>query len=275
MSNASGYGSGGVSPTGRYRAAVPLDLPVARGALPVPLAVVYDGGNRVGEAGLGWSIPYSFVHRSTSLSRRKSVHTSGGATPAPPERVFLNLGRRIASHEPDGRGSLAHGHRRRDAPGIRRRRLPRAGPAVRGVELMACARPGGTSSYQLDQIRLPEPAMAWTRLGPGGRPAAATERSPARSAGLDESLVPRYLRSPAPSMGNGSRPTRPSIHPKRLSLTYDGRTCSAPITIPDRRVHMERSARSAAPVYANRPSAAGETVPTEELRIVSLSRWRN
>jgi hypothetical protein len=102
MNNASGYASGSVSPTGRYRAAVPLDLPVARGGLPVPLAVVYDGGNRIGEAGLGWSIPYSFVHRSTSLSRRKPVHASGTATPAPAERVFLNLGGESLLMNPTG-----------------------------------------------------------------------------------------------------------------------------------------------------------------------------
>ena len=42
--------AGAVNPSGGYGASVPLDLPTARGGLPVPVQIVY-GGHRVGAAG--------------------------------------------------------------------------------------------------------------------------------------------------------------------------------------------------------------------------------
>jgi hypothetical protein len=46
---------GAVNSQGGYDASVPLDLPEARGGLPVPLHISY-GGNKVGAAGLGWCL---------------------------------------------------------------------------------------------------------------------------------------------------------------------------------------------------------------------------
>src|SRR5258708_7837986 len=48
--------AGAVNSSGGYAASVPLDLPGARGGLPVPVHVVH-GGNRFGAAGLGWDVP--------------------------------------------------------------------------------------------------------------------------------------------------------------------------------------------------------------------------
>ncbi len=108
MGNASGFGSGTVSLTGSYQTTVPLDLPPPRGDLPLPLAVVYDGGNQVGEAGLGWSVPFSYVMRSDTLSRRKPVFTFTDAPPKPAERVFLNMGGGSMLMNPTG---VAHSYR--------------------------------------------------------------------------------------------------------------------------------------------------------------------
>lgn len=87
----SGYGAGQVSPTGGYSAQLPIDAPPARGGVPVPLAIVYNAGNRVGEAGQGWSVPFSYITRSTSLTRRRPVYHRTARAPAVRERVELTL----------------------------------------------------------------------------------------------------------------------------------------------------------------------------------------
>ena len=91
-----GFGSGSVSPTGGISASIPLALPAPRGQLPVPLAVVYDGGSRVGEAGVGWSIPTSFVSVSSSLARRRPKFDPAAewtdAVADPRAEVWLSLG---------------------------------------------------------------------------------------------------------------------------------------------------------------------------------------
>jgi len=61
---------GAVNSQGSYGASVPLDLPGARGGLPIPLQVIY-GGNRVGAAGLGWDVPLSYIYRDTTIARRR------------------------------------------------------------------------------------------------------------------------------------------------------------------------------------------------------------
>jgi RHS repeat-associated protein len=61
---------GAVNSLGGYGLSVPLDLPAARGGLPVPVQVVY-GGNRVGAAGLGWDVPLSYVFRSATIAHRR------------------------------------------------------------------------------------------------------------------------------------------------------------------------------------------------------------
>jgi hypothetical protein len=59
---------GGVSSSGGYQAAVPLELSGARGGLPVPVQVVYTERG-FGAAGLGWDVPLSYLrkegHRET------------------------------------------------------------------------------------------------------------------------------------------------------------------------------------------------------------------
>jgi RHS repeat-associated protein len=92
LSNASGFGSSLASPTGRFLAEVPLALPSPRGDLPVPLKLMYDGGSQVTDAGVGWTIPFSYVLRSTSLSHRKPAFTAAFVSPAPPERLLANIG---------------------------------------------------------------------------------------------------------------------------------------------------------------------------------------
>jgi RHS repeat-associated protein len=61
---------GAVNSQGSYSASVPLNLPGARGGLPVPLGVVY-GGNRVGAAGLGWDVPLSYIFRDTTIAHHR------------------------------------------------------------------------------------------------------------------------------------------------------------------------------------------------------------
>src|SRR5262249_25629597 len=61
QTGASSTGFEGVSNSqGAYSASVPLDLPSARGGLPIPVRVSYTG-REVGAAGLGWDVPLSFI----------------------------------------------------------------------------------------------------------------------------------------------------------------------------------------------------------------------
>jgi len=79
---------GGAS--GYYGTSVPLDLPAARGNLPVPLQVVY-GGRNVGAAGMGWDVPLSYIFRSASIAHRRpmpsGLFTSASATSASATRA--------------------------------------------------------------------------------------------------------------------------------------------------------------------------------------------
>jgi hypothetical protein len=72
---------------GGYAAAVPLDLPAARGGLPVPLQIV-SGGRGVGAAGLGWDVPLSYVRRDTSVAHRRPI-MHGDSEPVGREQVSL------------------------------------------------------------------------------------------------------------------------------------------------------------------------------------------
>ncbi len=78
----------GVSPTGGYNTAVPLELPSPRGQIPVPLTVTYTGGTRAGAAGVGFDVPLSYVRMSRQLRGRKPAIDGG----PPPERLFLSIG---------------------------------------------------------------------------------------------------------------------------------------------------------------------------------------
>jgi hypothetical protein len=86
---------GAVNSMGGYRASVPLDLPAARGGLPVPVQIVY-GGHRVGAAGLGWDVPLSYIFRDTTIAHRRPEKNFSDASPQAREQVLLMLdGQRI------------------------------------------------------------------------------------------------------------------------------------------------------------------------------------
>ena len=87
---------GAVNTLGGYAASVPLDLPRARGNLPVPVQIVY-GGNQVGAAGMGWDVPLSFISRSTTMARRRpappaTFSVNDPVAPVAPERLSMSLG---------------------------------------------------------------------------------------------------------------------------------------------------------------------------------------
>ena len=80
--------------SGGYGASVPLDLPPARGGLPIPLHISY-GEHGVGAAGLGWDVPLSFIRRDTTFARHRPVGAPG-VDPQAHEQVSLVLeGRRM------------------------------------------------------------------------------------------------------------------------------------------------------------------------------------
>src|ERR1700756_3550886 len=82
-----------VGALGSPTASLPLLLPSPRGGLPLPFAVSYTGSNLVGAAGLGWDIPIAGVTRQHNVSRRKPLHRfQGPADPAPPDRLFVDIG---------------------------------------------------------------------------------------------------------------------------------------------------------------------------------------
>lgn len=89
-----GYEPGMVNASGGYVTSVPLDLPPARGGLPVPLQIV-SGVHGVGAAGLGWDVPLSYVRRDTSFAGRRPTF-GDDVRPVGRERVSLSLmGRNI------------------------------------------------------------------------------------------------------------------------------------------------------------------------------------
>lgn len=95
-----GFQPDSVSAAGNLAASVPLDLPPARGGLPVPLQVVFTGRG-VGAAGLGWDIPLSYVRQNTTFQRRRPRMDSDVA-PAPRETVTLSLPGRTVELIPKG-----------------------------------------------------------------------------------------------------------------------------------------------------------------------------
>ncbi|HMG22977.1 MAG TPA: hypothetical protein VK607_16695, partial [Kofleriaceae bacterium] len=80
--------------SGGYQASVPLDLPGARGGLPVPVRIVYTERG-VGAAGLGWDVPLSYVRRDTTFARRRPVGTAGVAPQGREQLSVVLDGRRI------------------------------------------------------------------------------------------------------------------------------------------------------------------------------------
>ncbi len=90
--------TGQVSEGGGYTTSVPLELPAPRGQLSVPLAVTNSGGSRVGEAGVSWNIPVSYVRVRNNISQHKPKFASLTSTipSSPPtevaQRISLDLG---------------------------------------------------------------------------------------------------------------------------------------------------------------------------------------
>jgi len=82
--------AGSVNSSGGYGTSVPLDLPPARGGLPLLLSVV-SGGNQFGAAGLGWDVPLSFIRRDLTIAHRRPANVANAA-PQPREQLSLALG---------------------------------------------------------------------------------------------------------------------------------------------------------------------------------------
>lgn len=73
---ASDTGHTGPNAGGGYAASVALELPPARGGLPVPVQIV-SGSRGFGAAGLGWDVPLAYVLVDKSFAHRRPVFLSG------------------------------------------------------------------------------------------------------------------------------------------------------------------------------------------------------
>jgi RHS repeat-associated protein len=85
--------SGAVNSQGGYSATVPLELPRARGDLPIPVRVSY-GGHRFGAAGLGWEVPLSYILVDTTLARTRPFNDPGTAVQVRPRASLMLDGNR-------------------------------------------------------------------------------------------------------------------------------------------------------------------------------------
>ncbi|HEY0986549.1 MAG TPA: hypothetical protein VGD80_05820, partial [Kofleriaceae bacterium] len=106
-----GFGSS-VNSSGGYGASVALDLPAARGGLPVPVEIVYSDRG-VGAAGLGWNVPLSYIYFDQTIAHRRPMPMANGAWQAR-QAVTLVLGGRQVDLVQTASGWAA----RRDAPDI-------------------------------------------------------------------------------------------------------------------------------------------------------------
>src|SRR6185369_7327354 len=80
---------GEVNSSGGYGASVPLELPPARDGLPLPVDITY-GEHGVGAAGLGWSVPLSFIRLEHTFAGRRPVDAAFDV-PHPRDRLTLTL----------------------------------------------------------------------------------------------------------------------------------------------------------------------------------------
>jgi RHS repeat-associated protein len=97
---------GVVNGSGGYSTSVPLDLPPARGGLPIPLSVVY-GARGVGAAGLGWDVPLSYVSVNTFLAHRRPTldlpaNPKEQYYPRARKQVTVSLGGQVIELAPRG-----------------------------------------------------------------------------------------------------------------------------------------------------------------------------
>ncbi|RYZ39153.1 MAG: hypothetical protein EOO71_21220, partial [Myxococcaceae bacterium] len=104
---------GSVNASGGFSASIPLDLPNARGGLPVPVSIV-SGSRGVGAVGLGWDIPLTYIRRDTTFANRKPKHSWGGEAPEAREQVLLSLQGQMIEMVPKGTTWVA----RTDAPDL-------------------------------------------------------------------------------------------------------------------------------------------------------------
>ncbi|HET6195003.1 MAG TPA: hypothetical protein VFE12_04585, partial [Acetobacteraceae bacterium] len=107
-----GGGFAGANSSGGYSASVPLDLPPARGGLPVPVQIRYSERG-VGAAGRGWDVPLSYIRRDTTIVRRRPLGTANVA-PQGREQVSLVLDGQPVELVATSTGWSA----RRDDPGL-------------------------------------------------------------------------------------------------------------------------------------------------------------
>jgi hypothetical protein len=92
-----------VTDQGGFSASVPLELPPARGGLPLPLQIT-SGARGFGAVGLGWDIPLSYLLFDNSLAHRRPAYAPA-APAAPRSRVTVALPGRTAEMIPIGQGS--------------------------------------------------------------------------------------------------------------------------------------------------------------------------
>lgn len=95
-----GHDAVGPNQNGGFAPALPLDLPPARGGLPIPLQVAF-GTRGFGAAGVGWDIPLSYVLIEQSFAHHRPAYNPG-ASATPRERVTVALPGRQADMIPQG-----------------------------------------------------------------------------------------------------------------------------------------------------------------------------
>lgn len=79
-------GMTGANGGGGFSASVPLDFSPADASVPIPVSVIYNGGKRMGVAGLGWDVPLSYIYHDASTAHRRPEGATQGH-----ERWTLNL----------------------------------------------------------------------------------------------------------------------------------------------------------------------------------------
>ncbi|MFP2906014.1 RHS repeat-associated core domain-containing protein [Pyxidicoccus sp. 3LFB2] len=84
-----GTALGSVGAAGHFSASVPLDLPEARGGLPIPVSIG-SGGQGMGAVGLGWDIPLSYIRRDSTFAHRRPAFGSD-IVPQARTQVVLSL----------------------------------------------------------------------------------------------------------------------------------------------------------------------------------------
>ena len=100
-----GHEPGMVNASGGYVVSVPLDLPAARGGLPVPLQIT-SGVRGVGAAGLGWEVPLSYVRRNMSMAGRRPSSAENTA-PQARQQILLSFQGRVLDMVPKGQTWVA------------------------------------------------------------------------------------------------------------------------------------------------------------------------